>query len=169
MRSGAEGIRTSDLRRAKAAPYFAGPFWRLQICCKSLYFRHNAFLKFSGHLLRLLHGCCKSAGRWGAGYRAINLSKAACAVRRVRAGATLSPRRAPLDASLRGSGHAPTPYTSLPRSSRHLRLSCWWSPWWQPSLPSLRWRRRSGAARTGGRKPAAINYARKPLPAVPTG
>jgi hypothetical protein len=34
LRSGAEGIRTPDLRRAKAARYFAGDFWRLQNACK---------------------------------------------------------------------------------------------------------------------------------------
>jgi hypothetical protein len=37
-RSGAEVNRTPDLRRAKAAPYFSGPFWCLQYRCKSAYF-----------------------------------------------------------------------------------------------------------------------------------
>lgn len=36
--SGADGIRTPDLHRAKAARYIAGAFWRLQICCKQRYF-----------------------------------------------------------------------------------------------------------------------------------
>jgi hypothetical protein len=30
----------------------------LQNTCKSLYFLVDAFLKVSGYLLRLLHGCC---------------------------------------------------------------------------------------------------------------
>ena len=57
-RSGAEGIRTPDLRRAKAARYFAGAFWRLQNSCKSRFSCEEVLLKLSGHLLGLLHGCC---------------------------------------------------------------------------------------------------------------
>jgi hypothetical protein len=53
--SGAEGIRTPDLRRAKAASYFAGPFWSLQNSCKYACYSNNAFPEFLGHLLRLLH------------------------------------------------------------------------------------------------------------------
>ena len=56
--SGAEGIRTPDLRRAKAARYFAGLFRRLQNCCKCKYLAYYAFPKLSGDLLGLLHGCC---------------------------------------------------------------------------------------------------------------
>ena len=48
-RSGAEGIRTPDLRRAKAARYFAGVFSSLQNRCKRAYFLHDAFPELSGH------------------------------------------------------------------------------------------------------------------------
>jgi hypothetical protein len=57
-RSGAEGIRTPDLRRAKAARYSAGAFWSLQNPCKQPYSRVKAFHSISGDLLGLLHGCC---------------------------------------------------------------------------------------------------------------
>jgi hypothetical protein len=53
--SRAEGIPTPDLRRAKAAPYSAGPFWRVQNSCKQQYFLDNIFLRYSGDLLGLLH------------------------------------------------------------------------------------------------------------------
>jgi hypothetical protein len=56
--SGAEGIRTPDLRRAKAVSYFARGFWSLQNPCKWALFRVIAFLSISGDLLVLLHGCC---------------------------------------------------------------------------------------------------------------
>src|SRR5829696_5487702 len=61
--SGAEEIRTPDLRRAKAARYFARGFWSLQNACKSSCFPIDAFLKVSGYLLGLLHGCCTRTGR----------------------------------------------------------------------------------------------------------
>jgi hypothetical protein len=54
---GAEGIRTPDLRRAKAAQYIARGFWSLQNTCKLPYLLGGALLKVSGVLLRLLHGC----------------------------------------------------------------------------------------------------------------
>src|SRR5215217_1299550 len=66
FRSGAEGIRTPDLRRAKAARYFAGAFRSLQNSCKSPYLLFGALLKVSGYLLGLLHGCCTSLGRTSA-------------------------------------------------------------------------------------------------------
>ena len=62
--SGAEGIRTPDLRRAKAAQYFASGFWSLQNSCKSAYFLLDAFPEFSGDLLGLLHGCCTIQCPW---------------------------------------------------------------------------------------------------------
>jgi hypothetical protein len=40
---GAEGSRTPDLRRAKAARYFAGPFRSLQNTCKSASGNSGAF------------------------------------------------------------------------------------------------------------------------------
>src|SRR5215213_6874065 len=58
FQSGAEGIRTPDLRRAKAARCFAASFRSMQNRCKQLYFRDDAFLCISGVLLGLLHGCC---------------------------------------------------------------------------------------------------------------
>src|SRR5215218_936689 len=60
--SGAEGVRTPDLRRAKAARYFARGFWSLQNACKWQYFCVDAFPSISGDLLGLLHGCC-TAGK----------------------------------------------------------------------------------------------------------
>src|SRR5215211_3494248 len=59
--SGAEGVRTPDLRRAKAARYFARGFWSLQNACKLLYFCFDAILSMSGDLLGLPHGCCTRA------------------------------------------------------------------------------------------------------------
>src|SRR5215208_6162639 len=56
--SGAEGIRTPDLRRAKAAQYFSHDFWSLQNSCKQAYFLDFAFPEQSGHSLRLLHSYC---------------------------------------------------------------------------------------------------------------
>src|SRR5215207_1235933 len=68
FRSEAEGIRTLDLRRAKAALYFSEPFWSLQNSCKSAYFLYNALPKFSGCSLRLLHGCRIALVAWEALY-----------------------------------------------------------------------------------------------------
>src|SRR5215212_11755095 len=59
--SGAEGVRTPDLRRAKAARYFARGFWSLQNACKLLYFCFDAILSMSGDLLGLRHDCCTRA------------------------------------------------------------------------------------------------------------
>ncbi len=58
FRSGAEGIRTLGLHRARMARHFVGPFRCLQNGCKSAYFVLNAFPRFSGDLLGLLHGWC---------------------------------------------------------------------------------------------------------------
>ena len=60
--SGAEGIRTHALRRAKAARYFARAFSSLQKPCKLPYFCVETFPGSSGDLLGLLHGCCTTAG-----------------------------------------------------------------------------------------------------------
>ena len=60
--SGAEGIRTPDLRRAKAARYFAGRFSSVQNACKLSCFRVDTFPSISGDLLGLLHGCCTCLG-----------------------------------------------------------------------------------------------------------
>jgi hypothetical protein len=54
-KSGAEGIRTPDLRRAKAARHFVGPFRRLQNSCKQGHFYSIAFPGISGDSPRLLH------------------------------------------------------------------------------------------------------------------
>ena len=59
--SGAEGIRTPDLRRAKAVRWFAKGFWSLQNTCKRADSRENALLQFSGYHPGLLHGCCTDA------------------------------------------------------------------------------------------------------------
>jgi hypothetical protein len=56
-KSGAEGIRTPDLRRAKAARYSAGDFWSLQNPCKSPCFCIDAFPSIAEDLLGLLHRC----------------------------------------------------------------------------------------------------------------
>src|SRR4028118_1368894 len=58
LRSGAEGIRPPDLRRAKAARHFSEPFRSLQNSCKQAHFCSIAFPGISGDLLGLLHGCC---------------------------------------------------------------------------------------------------------------
>ena len=61
---------------AKAARYFARGFWSLQNACKSPYLLVGAFLKVSGYLLRLLHGCCtdcKACTRTRSGMIAIGL------------------------------------------------------------------------------------------------
>jgi hypothetical protein len=55
FRSGAEGIRTPDLRRAKAARWFAGAFWSLQNACTLPRFCVDAFPGISGDLPGLLH------------------------------------------------------------------------------------------------------------------
>jgi hypothetical protein len=60
--SGAEGIRTPDLRRAQAARYFAGRFSSVQNACKLSCFRVDTFPSISGDLLGLLHGCCTCLG-----------------------------------------------------------------------------------------------------------
>src|SRR5215210_3878263 len=62
------GDSNPDLRRAKAALYFSEPFWSLQNSCKSAYFLYSALPKFSGCLLRLLHGCCTALFAWEALY-----------------------------------------------------------------------------------------------------
>jgi hypothetical protein len=48
FRSGAEGIRTPDLRRAMAATYFAGAFCGLQKPRKIADFYASAFPELSG-------------------------------------------------------------------------------------------------------------------------
>jgi hypothetical protein len=53
--SGAEGLRTPDLRRAESARYLATNFWGLRNSCKYAYSSHNAFFRLSGHPLGLLH------------------------------------------------------------------------------------------------------------------
>jgi hypothetical protein len=55
FQSGAEGSRTPDLRRAKAARYCSRAFRSLQNRCKRAHFLHDTFPKLSGHLLGLLH------------------------------------------------------------------------------------------------------------------
>ncbi len=62
-RSGAGGMRTPDLRRAKATRHFAGPLRSLQNSCKQAYFYSIAFPVVSGGLLGLLHGCCTGRRR----------------------------------------------------------------------------------------------------------
>jgi hypothetical protein len=57
-KSGAEGIRTPDFRRAKAARHFAGPFRSLQNSRKQAHFYSIALPDISEDLPGLLHGCC---------------------------------------------------------------------------------------------------------------
>ena len=61
FKSRAEGIRTPDLRRAKAARHFAGLSGACKIAANKRIYYSIAFPDVSEDLLGLLHGCC--AGR----------------------------------------------------------------------------------------------------------
>ncbi len=54
---GAEGIRTPDLRRAKAARHFAESFWSLQKSCKTFILTSMLFPSFQV----IYSGCCTVA------------------------------------------------------------------------------------------------------------